>query len=59
MASYWVVQTDALLLDHLHNHLSFSMPLLVVSECIGDVRKWKNTVNQYLKFLLIDQGSQF
>ena len=45
--------------DHLHDHLSLSMPLLEVGECVGDVRKWKNTVNHYLKFLLIDECRQF
>ena len=53
------VHTKALLPDHLHDHLSFGMPLLEVVDCVGDVRKWKNTVNHYLKLLLIDEGRQF
>lgn len=36
------------LLNHLHDHLSLGMPLFEVGECVGDVRKGKNTVNHYL-----------
>ena len=51
--------SNALLLDHLHDHLSLGMPLFEVGECIGDLRERINTVNDYLEPLLIDEGSQF